>query len=51
MIPGNLANVSKFQVHRNQLGKIELHRAADIAAKLKAQKDKSDRLVAAVAKL
>ncbi|KAL1927395.1 hypothetical protein VTP01DRAFT_4024 [Rhizomucor pusillus] len=39
------------EVHRNQLGKIELHRAADIAAKLKAQKDKSDRLVAAVAKL
>ncbi|KAI9488340.1 acyl-CoA dehydrogenase/oxidase [Zychaea mexicana] len=33
------------EVHRNQLGKVELRRATDIANRLKAQKDKSDALI------
>ncbi|KAG0167140.1 hypothetical protein DFQ28_007267 [Apophysomyces sp. BC1034] len=39
------------EVHLNQLGKIELRRAKDVAEKLSAQKDRGDRLAAGVAKL
>ncbi|CDH52700.1 acyl-dehydrogenase [Lichtheimia corymbifera JMRC:FSU:9682] len=34
------------EVHKNQLGKVELRRAADIAGRIKAQKAKSDNLIA-----
>ncbi|KAI8890039.1 acyl-CoA dehydrogenase NM domain-like protein [Backusella circina FSU 941] len=35
------------EVHRNQIGKVELRRAADVAAKIKAQKEKSDKIISA----
>jgi acyl-CoA dehydrogenase len=35
------------EVHRNQIGKVELRRAADVAAQIKAQKEKSDKIVSA----
>lgn len=34
------------EVHKNQLGRVELRRAAEIAAKLKEQQEKSERLAA-----
>lgn len=34
------------EVHRAQIGKVELRRAAEVAAKIKEQKEKSDRLAA-----
>lgn len=39
------------EVHRNQIGKVELRRAEEVAAKIKAQKDKSSRLASAKAKI
>ncbi|KAF7730200.1 hypothetical protein EC973_002808 [Apophysomyces ossiformis] len=39
------------EVHLNQLGKIELRRAKEVTEKMKAQKDRGDRLAAGVAKL
>ncbi|KAG1065372.1 hypothetical protein G6F42_026842 [Rhizopus arrhizus] len=34
------------EVHRAQIGKVELRRAAEVSAKIKEQKEKSDRLAA-----
>ncbi|CEG66292.1 Putative Acyl-CoA dehydrogenase NM domain-like protein [Rhizopus microsporus] len=39
------------EVHRAQVGKIELRRAEEVAAKIKAQKEKADRLASEKAKL
>ncbi|ORE04996.1 acyl-CoA dehydrogenase NM domain-like protein [Rhizopus microsporus var. microsporus] len=39
------------EVHRAQIGKIELRRAEEVAAKIKVQKEKSDRLASEKAKL
>lgn len=39
------------EVHRNQIGKVELRRAEEVAAKIKAQKEKSSRLASAKAKI
>jgi acyl-CoA dehydrogenase len=35
------------EVHRNQIGKVELRRAVDVAAQIKAQKEKSDKIISA----
>lgn len=34
------------EVHRAQIGKVELRRAAEVSAKIKEQKEKADRLAA-----